>query len=151
MSRRALAAAAAGVLLLGACGGDDSGDGAGDEIEIRQPWSRWTAAGTSVGSIYAEIESPRDDTLTGVTVDPTVAGASMLHLTVEADDMTSMEHTDGIDLPAGETVALEPNGSHLMLEDLTVALEEGTSFEATFEFAGGPDQTVTVDVLADAP
>ena len=53
------------------------------------------------------------------------------------------------DLPAGETVSLEPGGLHIMLIRLTRPIQEGESIEITLRFAGGAAQTL--EFAARAP
>jgi copper(I)-binding protein len=68
----------------------------------------------------------------------------MIHrTTTDSAGMTGMSMMDGVAVPAGGVVTLEPGGIHLMLTGLTSALESGTSIalELTFEHAG----TIRVD------
>jgi copper(I)-binding protein len=64
------------------------------------------------------------------------------------DDMGSMtmQPVDAVELPAGETVALEPGGYHVMLLDLVEPLEVGDTIEVTLTFESGAEQTVTAEV-----
>jgi hypothetical protein len=57
-----------------------------------------------------------------------------------------MRPVERIELPAGETVALEPGGYHIMLLELVEPLVAGDTFEVTLMFENTPDQTVTVEV-----
>jgi copper(I)-binding protein len=65
-----------------------------------------------------------------------------------SDDMGSMtmQPVDAVELPAGETVALEPGGYHIMLLDLVEPLEVGDTIEVTLTFESGAEQTVTAEV-----
>ncbi len=58
----------------------------------------------------------------------------------------TMQEVSQIDLPAGETVALEPGGLHIMLLDLAGPLVAGETFDVTIEFAGGTSETVAVEI-----
>ena len=62
-----------------------------------------------------------------------------------------MQPVDEIPVLAGETVALEPGGYHIMLLDLAEPLEVGTSITLTltFELFGPVD--VTAEVRDAAP
>jgi copper(I)-binding protein len=62
-----------------------------------------------------------------------------------------MQQIMALDLPAGETVNLEPGGYHVMLIDLAEPLVEGESFEVTLDFAEAEDLTVEVVVRTEAP
>lgn len=62
------------------------------------------------------------------------------------DDTMTMQEVERIELPAGETVALEPGGYHIMLLELAAPLEVGETFELTLEFEEAGERTVTVEV-----
>ena len=65
--------------------------------------------------------------------------------------MVMQEMTDGLPLPADETVSLEPGGYHVMLLDLVEPLETGDEFELTLDFENADDVTLTVTVAETAP
>jgi copper(I)-binding protein len=60
--------------------------------------------------------------------------------------MMTMRPVERIDVPAGETVALEPGGYHVMLLDLAAPLEVGATVEVTLTFESAGTQVVTADV-----
>jgi copper(I)-binding protein len=60
--------------------------------------------------------------------------------------MMTMQPVDRVELPAGETVALEPGGYHIMLLDLAAPLEAGTTVTITLEFERAGAQTVDAEV-----
>ena len=62
-----------------------------------------------------------------------------------------MQQIMALDLPAGQTVNLEPGGYHVMLIDLAEPLVEGESFEVTLDFAEAENLTVEVVVRTEAP
>ncbi len=49
-------------------------------------------------------------------------------------------------LPAGESVALEPGGYHLMLLDMPAMLAPGTAVDITLTFASGTTRVVSAEV-----
>lgn len=63
----------------------------------------------------------------------------------------TMKEVTQIDLPAGETVVLEPGGLHVMLLELPDPLESGETFALTLQFDDGSTQEVDVEVRDDAP
>lgn len=65
--------------------------------------------------------------------------------------MTMRELADGLPLPAGETVTLQPGGYHVMMLDLAEPLEVGDEIELTLDFATADDMTLTVEVAESAP
>jgi len=62
------------------------------------------------------------------------------------DGMMSMQEVSAIAIPAGETIALEPGGFHIMLLELTSDLATGDSVEVTLSFENGYEETVTAEV-----
>ena len=63
---------------------------------------------------------------------------------MEMDSMKCMKQVSSIELPAGETVNLEPGGFHVMLFDLAKPIEQGETFEVTLSFANGDDAVAEV-------
>lgn len=179
--RRAIGAVVAVVALLAACGSDDDSTAEttttaapASEIEVSDVWARTSPAVATAGAVYMDITNRGDlgDSLRSAAVDPSVAATVELHETVEAEGedsmstttgmgsgtttragggMMSMQPVDEIPVLAGETVALEPGGYHIMLLDLAEPLEVGTSITLTltFELFGPVD--VTAEVRDAAP
>ena len=59
-----------------------------------------------------------------------------------------MTGTDGIDLPSGGSVIMEPGGTHLMLEGLTTEVAEGQTVTVVLRFRKAPPLTVQVPVVS---
>lgn len=117
-------------------------------IAIDQPWARPTpgAATPGVGYMTVANQGLGDDRL--VSAASPVAEAVTLHRTEVRDGIASMRpQTDGIVVPAGGAVRLEPGGYHLMLEGLRrpLALGEMVPVSLTFATAG----TVTVELKVE--
>ena len=159
--RRVWVWATVGMLVWAGCGDDGGTPAARDEVQVSDVWARPTAAGVANAAVYMLVESPVDDQLTSVSVDPGVAARATLHETMamddsgdhdhgsdddHGDDMTSMTPLDAIALPANSDVELEPGGLHIMLEDLVAPLTVGQSFPITLMFDAAPALAVTVEV-----
>jgi copper(I)-binding protein len=90
----------------------------------------------AVFGVTPGLTASRDDRL--IAVSSPVAGEGQIHEMKVADGMMSMaELEDGLVLPAGEAVALQPGGNHIMLMALKQPLAEGeqVSLTLTFEHA----------------
>ena len=162
MNPTRLALLAIAPLVLAACGGDDP-------ITIEGQWARTSPAMASMGAAYMDITSSEGDQLVGVSVPASIAARAEIHEMVPAevpmDDSMDESMDDGemdmgamvmqqimaLDLPAGETVSLEPGGYHVMLIDLAEPLAEGDTFNVTLDFAEADDLTVEVVVRTEAP
>lgn len=149
---------AALMLIVAACG-----DGA-DGITVEGAWARTSPLTSGSGAGYLQLTSWRDDTLVGITVDPSFARAGELHdvVMVASTDATMagsmdvgggmmMVVIDEIPLPAGDTVLLEPGHLHLMFVDPVAPIEIGDTFEATLQFEKSADIVVEFEVREEAP
>ena len=155
--------------MLAACGGDtDAGSDSG-ELTVTDVWSRPVSGvesaapeGTSddshhhhhhgdgsdessdvTGVVYMTIENgtDEDDRLLSVSTD--VARVAEIHETTTDGDVMRMRMLEALEIPAGETVELEPAGHHIMLIGLHDDLVEGDSFELELEFEQHGTMTVT--------
>jgi hypothetical protein len=162
------------VLALGACSDDSTDTSTSDgsteaeetsgELEVSDVWARTSAEGQETGAAYLVVTGgAEDDTLVGASVSADVAGTVELHETVPVDDAEGSDDSMGsstggmaegmtmqpvpdIDVPAGEQVALEPGGLHVMLLELAAPLEVGDTFELTLTLEQAGEVTVPVEV-----
>lgn len=150
--------------LLAACGGSSDDN----SVTVSDVWTRVTAPGATTGAVYATIDSPDDNKLVGAGVPAEVAGKTEIHETTggeggdsmsgdqagdsmpsdegAAGSMMGMKPVSSIALPAGEKVALEPGGYHIMLLELAKPIKDGDSIPVTLEFENG--DPVEVDATA---
>ena len=117
------------------------------DLVIRQVWSRATIASIDTGAVYLEIDNAGQaaDRLIGVSTP--AAAMAHLHTTEMQGNTASMKAMDGLDIPAGGKVILQPQKSHVMLMGLTAPLKKGASFPLTLQFekAGKVDVNVAVE------
>ena len=150
------------VLLAAGCGDDDS-------LRMEGAWARTSPRMADAGAVYLQLTSSSADRLVDAAVDSSVARMVEIHETVMAEmgegemgegemgegemgegmGAMMMQEVGSIDLPAGETISLEPGGLHIMLMGLTSPLETGQTFELTLTFEEAGERTVEVEV--DAP
>lgn len=106
------------------------------------------AAGGGTGAAYATIRNggAESDRLLGGTTD--VAEAAEVHEAAAGagDVMTMRPLTDGLEIPAGGEVTLEPGAYHLMLVGLREDLTPGKRFDLTLRFERAGEVTVPVEV-----
>lgn len=107
---------------------------------------------TGTGAAYMQIANG------GSAADRLIAGATKVARIVQIHEMrmdngvmTMSELKDGLEIPAGGEVQLEPNGYHVMLIDLTQSLYPDTTFDLDLTFASAGTTTVTVSVTNEAP
>ena len=146
-SIRMLAALLAMALITVSCSG-------GDAVDVDKQWARQSPKMATAGAVYMDLTSTDANRLIGAVVDESIAAKVEVHETTMKDDGSGemmMQEVGRIDLPAGETVSLEPGGLHIMLLDLASELEIGQQFELTLQFAETDAQVITVEVREDAP
>jgi copper(I)-binding protein len=133
-------------LAVAACGGD------GGVLEIDGVWARTSPRNVNAGAAYMQITSPEADRLMDVAVPSGVARRAELHETAMGEgDVMTMQQVEAIELPAGETVSLEPGGHHVMLLELAEPLEVGETFDLTLTLEGAGEITIAVEVRNEAP
>ena len=132
------AVVAVALLVLTACGGDA-------DLEVRDAWARPTPLVATPAAVYFELEVAEDDVLLGASA-PDVAAVTEVHETMSDDGVMSMHENHGVELPAGETVAFEPGGLHVMLVDLVAPLEQGQRFDLTLTLERAGEVKVKVEV-----
>ncbi len=104
------------------------------------------SAQSAAGYMAISNEGDQADRLIGVEVD--FAAQAMLHTTeFSADGVAKMMHVDALEIPADDTVVLEPGGFHIMLMGLTQPLDVGAMLPATliFEKAGRVEIEFMID------
>jgi len=121
------------------------------DLTITGAFTRATLPNAPVGGAYLTITNggTADDRL--VSASTPAAGVTQIHeMKMDGDVMKMNELPDGLVIPAGQSVALEPGGYHLMLMQLTGPLVEGTTVPVTltFEKAGSVEVEVEVGGIA---
>lgn len=129
------ALAVASLLLAGAAGAHEFKLGA---LTIGHPYLLETAPRAATGAGYLSVANagPEADRLLAVE---TAFPQAMLHVTeTDAAGVSRMRHVEGLEIPAGAVLALEPRGAHVMFMGLEAPLKAGDQIPATlvFENAG---------------
>ena len=124
---------------------DMSGHG---PIMITAPIAYETAKSAPSGAGYFTVTNSgdADDVLLKVMADfPQV----MIHETTEENGIARMSHVMSVPVPAGETVAFEPGGLHVMFMGLNGdPLEAGETVPATLVFEKAGEVAVNFDVIS---
>ena len=134
--RRVALAAALAVLACGREPGPatrGTADAAGGGIAIYEPYIPAPAA-PDVAALYLVVrdEDGNGDRLVAVRSE---AGDAELHETREEAGLVRMQPArDGLAVPAGGELRLEPGGAHVMLSHLTQPLVVGSRVHVTLEF-----------------
>lgn len=96
----------------------------------------WARPGEDMTGVYLQIANTGDeaDRLIGVQ---TSIGMAEIHEMRMENDIMRMTPVAGIDIPAGETVRLQPGGLRIMVMGLEHPLREGDTLSLTLTFESG--------------
>jgi copper(I)-binding protein len=137
--RTTLAALAALLLVASSAAAHSVKIGA---LTLTDLWTRATppSAPTAGGYLTIENTGAEADRLIGIA-SPTAARAEVHEMTTKDGTMTMRPVAAGIEIPAGQTVALAPGGFHIMFMDLKEPFVEDGDVPVTFTFetAGSVD------------
>lgn len=120
------------------------------DLIINHPVARATPVNAPVSGGYMTITNngAEADRLISATVD--FAGDVQIHeMSMQGDIMKMRQLKDGLEIPAGEKVMLQPGSFHIMFMKLDKQLNEGETYKATlmFEKAGAVDVMFNVESL----
>ena len=118
-------------------------------LKIAHPHARPTAPAQSIGGGYLKLVNTGSTADRLLSASTPIAQSVQLHTMKMEGDVMRMREVGSIDVPAGQTVELQPGGLHLMLMGLKAPLVAGQRFplKLMFEKAG----EVTVEVSVDKP
>jgi len=92
--------------------------------------------------------SSADDQLLSASVD--FAGMVTLHKSVvDSNNVATMQEVQSIDIPAGQTVTLQPGGFHIMLMNLKSIPQVGSKITLTLVFQKAGTIIVQADVTSE--
>lgn len=123
------------------------------DVMVMNGYARATFALAKTGAVYFTLhnQSKHDKTLISVSVPQDIASEAQIHTTVMQEDVMKMrELTEGVKVEAGEMVAFEPGGRHIMLMGLTKGLEEGSEVVLTLTFSDASELKVSLPVKKEA-
>lgn len=114
---------------------------------VKDPWIRATVSQQSATGLFAEITSTAGGKL--VAASSPVAGAVEIHQMAMEGNVMRMRAVPGVELPAGQVVALRPGGYHLMLMDLKQPLSAGETVPVTLmiQNANGKRESIEIKAL----
>ncbi|HHB80472.1 MAG TPA: copper chaperone PCu(A)C [Aliiroseovarius sp.] len=121
---------------------------AGEAITVEDGYAISAGEMAVAGAAYFTLRNSGsvDDRLIAVASD--AARRVMLHASVaEGDVMRMVSRDEGLVLPAGETIVLEPGGNHIMLMGLTAPLAPGDTIKVALTFAQAGERVVEVAIV----
>ncbi|MEI4473028.1 copper chaperone PCu(A)C [Frigidibacter sp. MR17.24] len=103
-------------------------------FEIIHPMIPLPPRGAKTAAGYMAIANEGDTPDTLVGIETAIARRAEVHGTQMDGTVAKMQAVPRLEIPAGETVLLEPGGLHVMLMGLTGPLAEGDMIPATLVF-----------------
>jgi copper(I)-binding protein len=116
-------------------------------ISVHNAWARATVQGQKATGAFMTLTSKTETRLVGVST--SVASVAEVHeMKMDNNVMQMRALPDGLPLPAGKAVALQPGGFHVMLMDLKLPLQKDTTIPLTLRFkdAKGVESNVEIKV-----
>ncbi len=114
-------------------------------VAVSGAWARATPPGATTGVVYLTLTSTEADRLTGAT-SPVASKAGLHESRLDSGMMRMVPVPGGLALPAGQPVALHPEGFHIMLDGLKTPLIAGSTFPLHLAFQHAPAEDVTVSI-----
>lgn len=115
-------------------------------VSIGDPYARAVPPGQPNSAVFMSLENQSDQGQALVGAESTVSEVVELHTHVEEDGMMRMRRIEKIEVPAGETVTLQPGGLHVMLIGLKQPLDAGDVVDLTLVFEDGSRSSVQAPV-----
>lgn len=119
-------------------------------VQVSNAWVRTTVAGQQSTGAFMALTAPSAMKLVGVSTP--AAGIAEVHEMKMDGDIMRMREIVQLELPAGQTVKLQPGGLHVMLMDLKQPFAKNTSVPFTLHFkdAKGVDSQLNLNLPAAA-
>lgn len=140
--------AACAVLML-ASPAVQANDVSKGDISVSNPWTRATPPNARAAGGFVTISNTGsgDDRLTAVA-SPLSDRVEIHEMAVNDGVMKMRQLADGLIIPAGETVTLEPGGLHIMFLGINGRFEQGTTVPVTLRFEQAGDISIKLPVAA---
>lgn len=115
-------------------------------LSVTDPWVK--AATDGMTAAFGTLVNDSDEDITVVSASTEVNAMTELHETIENEDgsMAMQPKEGGFVVPAGGTLELAPGGNHIMLMELSGAVEPGTTVTITLTLGDGSTATVEATV-----
>lgn len=121
------------------------------DLEISGTFARATLPGARTGGAYITITNKGTSADTLVSAASPAAGSISLHSSsMEGSVMKMADMAHGIDIAAGKTVAMAPNGLHMMFEHLKTPFVQGKTVHVRLTFAKAGSVDIDIPVLGIA-
>lgn len=118
------------------------------QTKVDDAWVRTTVPGQPSSGAFMRITADSDSKL--LSVASPAANNVQIHEMSMTNDVMRMGPVDSVQLPAGKTVSLDPDGYHVMLMGLLEQIKEGDEVPLTLTIEDDKGVRETVQVSAPA-
>jgi len=118
------------------------------QVTVQDAWVRATVPQQKATGAFMRLKADKDVRL--VSVSTPAAPIAEVHEMKMVDNVMRMRAVQGLDLPAGKSVDLQPGGYHVMLMDLPAPVKAGDVVPLMLVFQGKDGHRETVQVQAKA-
>jgi periplasmic copper chaperone A len=115
-------------------------------IRVSEAYARAVPPGQNNSAAYLTLSNGSGQPRALVAATSPAAESVELHTHTEEGGMMRMRRLERIEIPAGETLSLEPGGLHLMLIGLKEDLQPGGAVDLTLTFDDGAQTQVRAPV-----
>ena len=100
------------------------------------------------GAVYFTLANDGEQDVMVHSVNVDGAGSAVMHQMATWNNQPDMQEVLQLGVPAGDELAFEPGGYHVMAMDADPSLEVGGETEVTVTFVGGDKISFPVEILA---
>ncbi|TCL73612.1 copper chaperone PCu(A)C [Rhizobium sp. BK251] len=137
----------AGMSMAGTAGTGDAGPTAKvGAIEVSGAFAKAMLPGQPVGGGFMSIHNGGSDDRLVSVVSPAAGRVEIHEMKMQDNVMKMRELSDGLAIPAGQTVALAPGGLHLMFMQVKQPFKEGMKVPVTLTFEKAGSVSIDLDV-----
>lgn len=133
-------------LVLGGISFAALAETAADAVSVADPYVRAVPPGQPNSAAFMQLANQSEADHTLVAAESPVAQTVELHTHVMEEGMMKMRRIEKIDLPAGQEVALQPGGLHIMLIGLNQELQPEAQVAVTLVFEDGSKSEIQAPV-----
>lgn len=121
------------------------------EIGLSDAWARPTLGAGRTTAAYVIITNSGSNADRLTAVDAPGAGSVEIHTAGMENGVMRMRRLEGLDIPAGETVAMAPGGYHIMIIDVEEPVQVGATVPLTLTFETSGNVTIDATVSMTPP
>ncbi|MFG6449448.1 copper chaperone PCu(A)C [Roseateles sp. BYS180W] len=103
------------------------------QVQVSDAWARGTVPQQKASGVFLQLQSPSATRLVAAR-SPSANSVEIHEMTMEDSVMKMRQLPNGLELPAGQRVALKPGGLHIMLMGLKGQLVAGQELPLTLVF-----------------